>query len=372
MRQLYMGSYNAPVLTGDGTVYQGDGKGITRCEFNEETGELEERESIPQAQNASWLALPADRKTLYAVNELDDHEGTKGGALSAYEVQKDGSLRLLNCLPVMGAAPCHVDCAPAGKRARHVYTANYNGGSMSAFALKEDGSLDCLETLLQHEPRREKEHSSFTEAADVEKGKICSPHVHSAGVYDGLLWITDLGLDTVEAYRLDENGALCQREPSPVLSVRLSDGSGPRSLAFFKNRIFVSCELSNQVAVLEAKDGALTLIRQISALPGGTETESHVGGICLSPDGRHLYVGNRGHDSIAVFSVEADGLQPIQWASTGGRNPRGFCLSPSGKWLLAANQGSGTLSVLQRDERSGMLRPAGEYEARAVVCLLFL
>ena len=55
MKQLYVGSYNAPVLTGDGTVYHGDGNGITRFEFDETTGELFERESLPEAQNASWL-----------------------------------------------------------------------------------------------------------------------------------------------------------------------------------------------------------------------------------------------------------------------------------------------------------------------------
>ena len=112
MRQLYVGSYNAPVLTGDGSIYHGNGNGITHYEFDEMTGELFERESLPEAQNASWLTFSPDGRRLYAVNELDDYEGTKGGAVSAYAIEKDGSLHFLNRLPVMGAAPCHVDCAP--------------------------------------------------------------------------------------------------------------------------------------------------------------------------------------------------------------------------------------------------------------------
>lgn len=152
MKQLYVGSYNSPVLTGDGTVYQGNGKGITRYLFDEKTGELFEKESLLEAQNASWLVFSPDGSRLYAVNELDDYEGTKGGAVSAYAVREDGSLRFLNRLPVMGAAPCHVDCAPEEGSPGYVYTANYNGGSMSALRLKEDGSLEALELLLEHRP----------------------------------------------------------------------------------------------------------------------------------------------------------------------------------------------------------------------------
>lgn len=375
MKQLYVGSYNAPVLTGEGTVYHGDGNGITRFEFDETTGELFERESLSEAQNASWLALSSDRKNLYAVNELDDYEGTKGGALSAYEVREDGTLRFLNRLPVMGAAPCHVDCAPEGKRPQYVYTANYNGGSMSAFSLKEDGSLKALELLLRHKPggspcHIKKSYPQYT------KKKI--PHVHSSSVYRGILWITDLGLDTIEAYRLNEAGG--PDDSLPFLRFELPEGSGPRSLAFHENRIFVSCELSNEIAVLEWSGQELTLMQKISTLPEtgddlsdrNVKTESHVGGIQISPDGRYLYAGNRGHDSIAVFAVERGGLIPVQWAPAGGSNPRGFSLSPSGKWLLAAGQNSGSLTVMKRDEKTGMLEPERVYEAKDAVCLLFL
>ena len=390
VRQLYAGSYNAPVLTGDGTIFCGDGKGITRYEFDESTGELLERESLPEAQNASWMALSSDGKRLYAVNELDDYEGTKGGALSAYEVKRDGSLRFLNRLPVMGAAPCHVDCAPKGQRAKQVYTANYNGGSMSAFRLREDGSLESLEYVLQHSP--EPLSGSLSDGSYPQCAPQKLPHVHSSSIFGGLLWITDLGLDTVEAYRPEDffenrypekSSPHADRSrllpPRPLLRLHLPEGCGPRSLAFLAHRIFVSCELSNEVAVLESDGAELTLLQKISALPEEKRTDviqreemkNHVGGILLSPDQRYLYVGNRGYDTIAVFAVEKSGLVPLQQAPSGGRNPRGFCLSPSGRWLLSANQDSGNLVVMKRDEKTGLLSLSGEYEARSVVCLLF-
>ena len=108
--KLYTGSYNAPVLTGDGSAYQGNGEGICLWSFDEETGGLEKQESYGQALNASWLTFSPDCRLLYAVNELDDYQGTHGGALCAYKIEDDGRLAMINILPVMGAAPCHLSC----------------------------------------------------------------------------------------------------------------------------------------------------------------------------------------------------------------------------------------------------------------------
>ena len=88
--KLYTGSYNAPVVTGDGSVYLGKGEGICLWEFDESAGEVRLEKSWPEVLNASWLTLSPDGKMLYAVNELDDYEGTMGGALSAYHIDARG------------------------------------------------------------------------------------------------------------------------------------------------------------------------------------------------------------------------------------------------------------------------------------------
>ena len=118
--------------------------------------------------------------------------------------------------------------------------------------------------------------------------------------------------------------------------------------------------------------------QMISSLPendgNGEKTQSStVGGIVLSPDGRYLYVGNRGDDSIGVYHVDNQGsLIGVQWIASDGRNPRGFQISPSGRWLLAANQDSDNLVVFERDGETGKLEKRWVYEAGAVVCLQFL
>jgi len=88
-----------------------------------------------------------------------------------------------------------------------------------------------------------------------------------------------------------------------------------------------------------------------------------------------VYVSNRGHDSIAVFSVEqATGkLTPIQHALTQGKTPRNFSLDPTGEYLFAANQGSDTVVLFKVDQETGKLTPTGEpISVPKPVCVLFV
>jgi 6-phosphogluconolactonase len=94
----------------------------------------------------------------------------------------------------------------------------------------------------------------------------------------------------------------------------------------------------------------------------------------VHPSGKFLYGSNRGHDSIAIFSIDqATGkLTPQGHVPTGGKTPRNFNVDPTGKWLLAANQNSGTIHVFRIDEKTGKLTPNGEViEVPTPVCVKF-
>lgn len=376
--KLYTGSYNAPVMTGDGSTYHGKGKGIQVFLFDEEKGTLEEQESYPDVENASWLSFSPDKRTLYAVNELDDYQGTGGGALSALAVDENGKLSMRNCLPVMGAAPCHVDCDRSGK---HVFTANYNGGNLSSFEVDQDGSLKIMDQQIAHHMNEGNRPHGINELRQEK------PHVHSTSVFNGYLWVTDLGLDEISVYKLDETGNIVggmeDGQIKAYYRVMLPPGSGPRSLVFGKEgTVYVSCELSDEIGILHWEEGEVKLKGTVSCTPmdgngdegeQGKQKENFPGGIIISGDGKYLYVGNRGRDIIAVFRVGNSGfLEGIQWISSGGNDPRGLQMSPSGRWMIAANQNSDNIVVFQRNEETGMLTEHVRYDAGAVVCLEFL
>jgi 6-phosphogluconolactonase len=109
-------------------------------------------------------------------------------------------------------------------------------------------------------------------------------------------------------------------------------------------------------------------------LPAGFTGTSSTAEIAVHPNGKFVYGSNRGHDSIAVFSVADSGeLHFVEAVSTRGRTPRNFELDPSGRWLLAANQDSNTVGVFRIDASTGKLTATGDLaEVGSPVSLLFM
>jgi 6-phosphogluconolactonase len=95
----------------------------------------------------------------------------------------------------------------------------------------------------------------------------------------------------------------------------------------------------------------------------------------LSPDGKFLYVSNRGHNSIAIFSIDQQSgdLTPVGHHPSGGIRPRNFVIDPTGKYLLAANRESNNVVVFRIDPATGQLSATdSEISINQPVCLKFL
>jgi 6-phosphogluconolactonase len=92
------------------------------------------------------------------------------------------------------------------------------------------------------------------------------------------------------------------------------------------------------------------------------------------PSGKFLYGSNRGHDTIAVFAIGADGkLKLLQNAPAEVKIPRNFNLDPTGRWLLACGQNSNDVAVHRVDEATGKLTFTGQKIAvGSPVCAVFL
>jgi 6-phosphogluconolactonase len=166
----------------------------------------------------------------------------------------------------------------------------------------------------------------------------------------------------VIVYRLDPSKGSLTRNDPPFAT--LKPGSGPRHLVFHPSApyVYVNSEMASTVSAFayDAKAGALKEFQTLSTLPSGFSGTSSTAEIQVDRAGRFLYVSNRGHDSIAMFSIDkANGrLTPVAHVPTGGKTPRYFTLDPTGSFLLAGNQGSSTVSVFRVDAATGRLTPA--------------
>jgi len=340
-------------------------KGIYAARFDPATGKLSTPTLVAELENPSFVAVSRDRRFLYAVSEVGtaDATGKKTGFVAAYSMGAGGKLTLLNRVPSNGADPCHSSVSRSG---RTVAVANYTGGSTVSYLVKPDGSLGAITTdqHVGHGPNKERQEAA---------------HAHSANfaAEDHLLLSCDLGADAVYMYQCDDaEGKIAPRRPA---SVHVEPGSGPRHLAIHPSAryAYVINELTNSIGVFafDPAKGTLVQRQSISTLPAGTAVANTTAEVVVHPNGRFVYGSNRGHDSIAVFSVDArDGrLTAIGNTPTGGKAPRSFAIDPTGRWLLAANQLSNNINSFAIDPQKGTLTPTGATLAVAKpVCVLFV
>lgn len=119
----------------------------------------------------------------------------------------------------------------------------------------------------------------------------------------------------------------------------------------------------------------MQVIETRSTLPDGFQGSNSTAETQVHPDGRTVYVSNRGHNSIAQFRVDpsSGGIKRLGTTSTEGRVPRNFCLTPEGDFLFAANQSSDTVVIFPINAVTGRLEPSvGIIKVPSPVCIKFL
>ena len=120
--------------------------------------------------------------------------------------------------------------------------------------------------------------------------------------------------------------------------------------------------------------GSLTEVHTLSTLPEPVKGNSTAETV-VHPAGKLVYVSNRGHDSIAIFSFdEASGkLTAAGHCPTGGKTPRNFNIDPTGQFLLAANQDTNDVFTFRIDGATGQLTAVGtKIEVGSPVCVRFV
>jgi 6-phosphogluconolactonase len=357
---VYIGTY---------TLEGSDSKGIYAYRFNAETGQLTPIGLTAESVNPSFVAIHPNHRFLYAVNEISNYKGEKSGAVSAFAIDHTtGKLTLLNQIASRGAGPCYLSLDKTGK---YVMVANYDGGSLAVFPVLEDGRLGGSTAFVQNSG-----HGTNPQRQE-------GPHAHSIDMSpdNRFALVDDLGLDETLSYRFDSaTGSLAAADaPANPKIAKADSGAGPRHLAFAPNGkfVYVVDEMQSAVSAFryDADSGALQHVQTISILPQGFSGENTAAEIEVHPSGKFLYASNRGHDSIAVFSIDGDKgtLTNVEYASTKGVSPRNFEIAPGGSLLFVANEKSNNIVVFRINQQTGKLIPTGKFlEVAQPVCVKFV
>lgn len=332
-------------------------EGIYVARFDDATGAVSSPQLAAPAHSPSFLALHPSLPVLYAVSEVVTDAGKRGGAVQAFAIDAaTGSLTTLNHQPSGGNGPCHVSVDAGG---RVVLAANYGGGSAICLGLAADGSL---KPVVAGEPGGLLRHTyDRTGDTGFHPNRQAKPHGHSIDpTPDGRFAIVcDLGLDKVFVHALDRERATLAPHGFTVTKA----GAGPRHFALHPNGRFGYCvnelDLTVTAFTFDAKAGTLSAMQTLPTLPD-TVTERHefsTAEIAVHPTGTFLYASNRGHDSIAMYAIDAAtgrltflGVEPARV-----KKPRHFAIAPGGRFLLTAGQDSGTVAIFALDAQTGRL-----------------
>ena len=177
---------------------------------------------------------------------------------------------------------------------------------------------------------------------------LCAPHRQP--------WRTQRHLP----FKFDPNtGHLTPNSPPRVGQ---PTGTGPRHFCFHpsKDLLYFSNEQGSSVTGynFDPAHGTLSAFQTISTLPTGYEQSNTCSQIQMSPSGKFLYAPNRGHNSIAGFSVDAASgrLTAIGHVSTEAR-PSAFSLDPEGHFLFAAGSETDRLASYRSTARPVLSPP---------------
>ncbi|WP_092178637.1 lactonase family protein [Cyclobacterium xiamenense] len=328
-----------------GTYTELPEQGIHLVHYRPGNGGFEVRATGSEPSNPSFIVATKNQELAFCVEETS---GADGGKVSSFRLSENG-FSMINSVSSAGNGPCYLSLDPSEK---FLIVGNYSQGNFAVIPVGSDGGLASPIQVIQHEgssahPRRQQQ-----------------PHVHSAVFHptDGRLLIADLGTDEVVVYNVNSaNEKPLQAEPH--FRLKVAPGAGPRHMVFNESadRLYLVHEITAEIGVYGYEDGELQHQETHSLLREGFEGDVGAAEVRLSPDGKHLYVSNRGDaNELVVFGVSSTGLTHLQTVSSEGMAPRNFNLTPDGVYLLVGNQNSNSLLSFKRDAATGKITPTGE------------
>ncbi|MBE7495551.1 MAG: lactonase family protein [Verrucomicrobiaceae bacterium] len=342
----------------------GDKAGIHAFGFDLEKGALKPLHRSTGIQNPFFLAVSPDSRFLYAI-DAEKFGGAEDENVAAFALEgRTGRMKRLNHQSARGTASCYLDVDATGKT---VLVANYSTGSVASLPVKSDGSLDAAASFFQHS------------GSSIDPARQKGPNAHCFVISpdNRHALAADLGIDKIMIYTLDAASAkLTPNAAQPF--ARLTPGSGPRHLAFHPGGklVYVINELANTITVFDwnAADGTLKDKQTITTLPKDFAGTSHTADLKITPDGRHLYGTNRGHDSLASYRIAEDGtLTLLAIQPSGGKGPQNLLITPDGRWLLCANMPGNNVVVFKMDAATGRITPHGDpVEVPMASCIRWL
>ena len=322
----------------------GEARGIYHSTLNLKNGRLGRVTLAVELASPGFMAWNSDQDRIYSISN-----GVETAEVVALEVEENGKLEEINRVPMDAGPAAHIAVHPSGT---FLITAHYRSGKVSVFPIASDGSLLKSVQIIQHEG-----------GSGVVEKRQKSPHPHWCGFSpDGrFAMIPDLGMDQIVIYAVDTEAVKLK----PHGAAESIPGGGPRHMRFSADGRFIYLlnEMTLSVTTFEY-DSSNGSAKQLTSTPAlseqikSREAFNSASEILVHPNGRFVYSGNRGNDSVTVFSTDPQSgqLEVVEVEPVRGAWPRNIDMDSTGSWLLAAGADSNTVSVFRIDQDTGELQ----------------
>ena len=330
--------------------------GVHGFGLDPDTGALEPLGSTA-IEEPSHIAV-SSAGVLYAATHASRFRGEPGSAVAAFSIDAgSGRLTVIDERVMPATHACYVSLDHAE---RVLLIANGMGGAACVIPLEPDGRLRPVSDVVRFGVRPKVPIGCEWRSPEVGLNGDSHPHCVRVDPTNTVALVSDLVGGRLWAFDLmTASGTLRERRP------RWIEARGARHFEFHPEgrTLYVCDQRGSLVRVFSYDTATATLepLQQLSTLPREGAVANTASDVHVHPSGRFVYVSNRGHDSIAVFAVEAatGRLVPTSWHATGGRTPRAFIVIPGGRIVLVANQDSSTITAFSVDPVDGTLARTG-------------
>ena len=325
-----------------GTYTIRDSKGIYCFDLQESTGRMR-LISTCMTDNPSYICLTEGDRNLYCVNETEKYLDLNGGSVSAFQMH-EGNINYINSISAVGRWPCHITIWKG-----LLFSASFGDGILTAFELGKDGEI-----------LRECDRICHKQQGDI------APHMHFvSSMHDAdILSVVDWGLDLIEFFILKDNHKL-----KKVSQIELMKGSGPRQIRYSADgkTLYIVCERSSTIEIFSWDVKYHTIIEHLQSISTRARSDmnsDNQGGLQnaaaalrITPNGRYIYVSNRGDNTICCFKVDKYTgrltYQSVLYLPF--RFPRDFNITQDGNMLLVASQYDDKIRIYKINTEEGTL-----------------
>ncbi len=302
-------------------------KKIQIYRLNPKDGSLSAVDAVAVAGSPGSLCVDPEHKFLFASLRTID-------SIASFRIDaKTGKLTPVNTiLRAKGKNAVYVRYDPIGKA---LYSASYQGGDWGFHKVGADGTL-------------QKKAGGTTPTTTTAHAIVFDPGYR-------WLFVPHVGPNAIYQYERTKSGLFAGVHPKVVGK----PNAGPRHLAFHPTRpmAFSSDEVGNSITAyyFDQRSG-LSVIETLPTLPADFQGKNTTAEVKVHPTGKFVWVSNRGHDSLAGYSIaSASGKLTSLGQTPTEKTPRSFEIDPDGKWLFGAGEGSGKLAIYRIDPAKGTL-----------------